>query len=128
MQNRWLSNGFKETALSTAIWSVLKAKRRLLRYPDGFKAQFYNISEIIIPTFAWGFFGPDENMNALMSYFKEQCLGFIQGLYDSTSVRYTNIEDLSYDIMAMAKNKFEQTILHMGLLDESQNQCFDETA
>ena len=31
MKNRWLSNGFKETALQTAIWSVLKAKRRLLR-------------------------------------------------------------------------------------------------
>ena len=31
MNNRWLSNGFKETALQTAIWSVLKAKRRLLR-------------------------------------------------------------------------------------------------
>ncbi|XP_069122349.1 mitoguardin-like [Argopecten irradians] len=28
VQNRWLSNGFKETALATAVWSVLKAKRR----------------------------------------------------------------------------------------------------
>merc|ERR1712223_751871 len=46
MNNRWLSNGFKETALQTAIWSVLKAKRRLLRHSDGFKAQFYNLSEI----------------------------------------------------------------------------------
>jgi hypothetical protein len=34
MQNRWLSNGFKETALSTAVWSVLKAKRRLLKVSD----------------------------------------------------------------------------------------------
>jgi hypothetical protein len=51
VQNRWLSNGFKETvcssifctllmdyttsflpqALSTAVWSVLKAKRRMLK-------------------------------------------------------------------------------------------------
>uniref|UniRef100_K1PCA6 Protein FAM73B n=1 Tax=Magallana gigas TaxID=29159 RepID=K1PCA6_MAGGI len=31
IQNRWLSNSFKETALSTAVWSVLKAKRRMLK-------------------------------------------------------------------------------------------------
>ncbi len=57
MKNRWLSDGFKESALHTAIWSVLKAKRRLLITPDGFKAQFYNISEIVAPVLAWGFFG-----------------------------------------------------------------------
>ena len=37
--------------------SVLTAKRRLLKYPDGFKAQFYTISEIVTPVLAWGFFG-----------------------------------------------------------------------
>ena len=37
--------------------SVLKAKRRLLKYPDGFKAQFYTLSEIVTPVLAWGFFG-----------------------------------------------------------------------
>ena len=36
IQNRWLSQSFKETALSTAVWSVLKAKRRILKYPQGF--------------------------------------------------------------------------------------------
>lgn len=118
MNNRWLSNGFKETALQTAIWSVLKAKRKLLRYPDGFKAQFYNLSEILIPTLAWGFFGPDENMNILMSYFRDQVMDFIKGLYDSSSVRFTTIEELSHDIMDLAKTKFEQTIKHMGSLDE----------
>ncbi|XP_052038046.1 mitoguardin 2 isoform X2 [Apodemus sylvaticus] len=30
LRNRWLSDSFKETALATACWSVLKAKRRLL--------------------------------------------------------------------------------------------------
>jgi hypothetical protein len=57
MKNRWLSDGFKESALHTAIWSVLKAKRRLLKTPDGFKAHFYSLSEIITPVLAWGFFG-----------------------------------------------------------------------
>merc|ERR1719245_1965021 len=119
MNNRWLSNGFKETALQTAIWSVLKAKRRLLRYPDGFKAQFYNLSEILIPTLAWGFFGPDESMSALMNYFRDQVLDFIKGLYDVNSVRFSNVNDLSYDIMTLAKVKFEQTLQHMGQLDDT---------
>ena len=119
MNNRWLSSGFKETALQTAIWSVLKAKRRLLRYPDGFKSQFYNLSEILMPTLAWGFFGPDENTNALMSYFRDQVLDFIKGLYDVNSVRFSNVNDLSNDIMTMARTKFGQTLEHMGQLDES---------
>uniref|UniRef100_A0A8B9T668 Mitoguardin 2 n=1 Tax=Anas platyrhynchos TaxID=8839 RepID=A0A8B9T668_ANAPL len=32
LRNRWLSDSFKETALATACWSVLKAKRRLLMH------------------------------------------------------------------------------------------------
>ena len=40
--------------------------------PNGFKAQFYTLSEILTPTLAWGFFGPDERLNTLMNYFKEQ--------------------------------------------------------
>ena len=101
------------------LWSVLKAKRKLLRYPDGFKAQFYNLSEILIPTLAWGFFGPDESMSALMNYFRDQVLDFIKGLYDVNSVRFSNVNDLSYDIMTLAKVKFEQTLRHMGQLDDT---------
>ena len=39
LRNRWLSDGFKESALSTACWGVLQAKRRLMVVPDGFKAR-----------------------------------------------------------------------------------------
>ena len=28
-----------------------------MKYPDGFKAQFYTLSEIVTPVLAWGFFG-----------------------------------------------------------------------
>ena len=72
MKNRWLSNSFKESALQTAIWSVFQAKRRLLQYPDGFKAKFYNVSEILTPALAWAFFGPDEDLARLVNDFKEQ--------------------------------------------------------
>ena len=88
INNRWLSNGFKEgvrapvfpffffyfkvflfftlrdayllflpilmQALATAVWSVLKAKRRKLLYPDGFISHFYGIMEHLSPVLAWG--------------------------------------------------------------------------
>merc|ERR1712038_364563 len=71
VQNRWLSNGFKETALATAVWSVLKAKRRLLKVPQGFISHFYSISEHVSPVLAWGFLGPDSELKDLCIFFKE---------------------------------------------------------
>merc|ERR1719264_113867 len=115
MKNRWLSNGFKETALQTAIWSVLKAKRRLLRYPDGFKALFYTISEILLPCLAWGFFGPDEELNQLMTFFKEQVVTFIRDLYSFQHVRYCSVDTLAQDIMTLAKSRVEATLKQAGL-------------
>jgi hypothetical protein len=56
INNRWLSQGFKESALSTAVWTVLKAKRRLLKYPNGFISHFYSINEHLVPTLALGNF------------------------------------------------------------------------
>lgn len=101
VQNRWLSNGFKESvsessrtkisfhvrnisfgfsytiysfqALATAVWSVLRAKRRMLKFPKGFMAHFYSISEKISPLMAWGFLGPDENLKETCLYFKVTC-------------------------------------------------------
>ena len=115
MNNRWLSNGFKETALQTAIWSVLAAKRRLLKYPDGFKSLFYTLSEILLPCLAWGFFGPDEELNQLMNFFKEQVLNFIRDLYNFQHVRYCTVEVLAQDIMTLAKTRVEATLKQAGL-------------
>ncbi|KAG8236501.1 hypothetical protein J437_LFUL013338 [Ladona fulva] len=70
VQNRWLSSGFKETALATAVWSLLKAKRHRLTQPNGFMAHFYAISEHISPLMAWGFLGSDEELRKMCLYFK----------------------------------------------------------
>ncbi|KAA0198302.1 hypothetical protein HAZT_HAZT007395 [Hyalella azteca] len=70
VQNRWLSNSFKESALSTAVWSILKAKRRMLKHQDGFIAHFYDITEHISPVLALGFLGPDEELKQVCTYFK----------------------------------------------------------
>merc|ERR1712150_114697 len=95
--------------------SVLAAKRRLLKYPDGFKASFYTISEILLPCLAWGFFGPDEELNHLMNFFKEQVLTFIRDLYSFQHVRYSTVEVLAQDIMKLAKTKVELTLKQAGL-------------
>ncbi|KAH8386754.1 hypothetical protein KR093_002385 [Drosophila rubida] len=99
VQNRWLSNGFKETALTTAVWSVLKAKKRMLKFPNGFMAHFYVISEQISPLMAWGFFGPNENLRDICHYFREQLLSFLADIYSFQKSRFTTIEEFSEDVL-----------------------------
>ena len=89
INNRWLSNGFKEgvslftlklqqyklfslfdQALATAVWSVLKAKRRKLLYQDGFISHFYGIMEHLSPVLAWGFLGPESDLKKSCFIFK----------------------------------------------------------
>ncbi|XP_055009327.1 mitoguardin 2 isoform X1 [Boleophthalmus pectinirostris] len=74
LRNRWLSDSFKETALATACWSVLKAKRRLLMVPDGFISHFYAISEHVSPVLAFGFLGPRQHLSEVCTIFKKACL------------------------------------------------------
>ncbi|XKL68352.1 hypothetical protein PGB90_003843 [Kerria lacca] len=110
VQNRWLSNGFKESALATAVWSVLRAKRRMLRFPDGFMAHFYSISEKISPLMAWGFLGPDEKLKETCLYFKEQVMGFLGDIFSFRCSRYTSVENLAEDIMKHITTRIENTI------------------
>ncbi|XP_069183978.1 mitoguardin isoform X2 [Procambarus clarkii] len=115
VQNRWLSNGFKESALSTAVWSVLRAKRRMLKYQDGFISHFYDISEHLSPVLAWGFLGPDENIKELCTFFKEQIVGLLQDIFSFTSVRYTTVEELAADIMILTTQRFENISKRLAL-------------
>jgi len=105
MKNRWLSNSFKESALQTAIWSVFQAKRRLLQYPDGFKAKFYNVSEILTPALAWAFFGPDEDLARLVNDFKEQVLGFLTDIFSFQSADFNTASSLSESVMMLARTR-----------------------
>lgn len=105
IQNRFLSNGFKETALNTAVWSVLRAKKRMLKFSDGFMAYFYLISEQISPIMAWGFFGADENLKEVCHYFKNQVVEFLIDIFSFSKVRYTTVEELSQDILKLMKER-----------------------
>uniref|UniRef100_A0A1I8MBU1 Mitoguardin n=1 Tax=Musca domestica TaxID=7370 RepID=A0A1I8MBU1_MUSDO len=105
VQNRFLSNGFKETALTTAVWSVLKAKKRMLKFPEGFMAHFYVISEQLSPLMAWGFFGPDENLKDICHYFRDQMLGFLADIFSFQKSRYTTLEDFAHDVLDHMKTR-----------------------
>jgi hypothetical protein len=98
VNNRFLSNGFKETALTTAVWSVIKAKKRMLKFSDGFMAYFYHISEQISPLMCWGFFGNNEELKEVCHYFKSQVIDFLCDIFNFQKVRYTTVEELSEDI------------------------------
>lgn len=107
VQNRWLSNGFKESALYTAVWSVLKAKRRMLKYPNGFMAHFYSLSEQLSPLLAWGFLGPDDSLKDTCQFFKEQVMGFLADIFNFQKCRFTNIDELSSDVLCNIKQRVE---------------------
>ncbi|XP_075240648.1 uncharacterized protein LOC142336035 isoform X2 [Convolutriloba macropyga] len=105
LQNRWLSQSFKETALRTAVWSVLKAKRARLRHPDAFINRFYAISEVMSPLFAYGFLGPPGDLQDLCLFFKGEVLDFVRKMFDQSQCRYSSEPDLAEDILALARTK-----------------------
>lgn len=103
IQNRWLSNSFKETALTTAVWSVLKAKRRKLKFPAGFMAHFYTLSEQLSPLLAWGFLGTDDVLRDTCVYFKEQVMEFLADIFNFQKCKYTTVDKLAADIFENIK-------------------------
>uniref|UniRef100_A0A6A7G9H4 Mitoguardin-like n=1 Tax=Hirondellea gigas TaxID=1518452 RepID=A0A6A7G9H4_9CRUS len=115
VQNRWLSNGFKESALSTAVWSVLKAKRRLLRHQDGFIAHFYDVTEHLSPVLAWGFLGPDEDLKDVCIFFKDQVMSLLVDMFSFASARYTTVEQLATDLLQMTHERFSILSQHLSL-------------
>lgn len=105
MANRWLTVGFKETALTTAVWSVLRAKRTMLKFPKGFIAHFYSLSETISPTLAWGFLGPEGPLKNMCNFFKDVVLEFMWDVFSFEKARYTTVEELAEDILRLAKER-----------------------
>ncbi|XP_050782151.1 mitoguardin 2 isoform X1 [Gopherus flavomarginatus] len=107
LRNRWLSDSFKETALATACWSVLKAKRRLLMVPDGFISHFYSVSEHVSPVLAFGFLGPKQQLSEVCGFFKHQIVHYLKDMFDLDNVRYTTVQLLAEDILQLSRRRSE---------------------
>ncbi|XP_032933402.1 mitoguardin 2 isoform X1 [Catharus ustulatus] len=114
LRNRWLSDSFKETALATACWSVLKAKRRLLMVPDGFISHFYSVSEHVSPVLAFGFLGPKQQLSEVCSFFKHQIVQYLKDMFDFDIVRYTTVQLLAEDILQLSRRRSEILLGYLG--------------
>ncbi|XP_015266891.1 PREDICTED: protein FAM73B [Gekko japonicus] len=115
LRNRWLSDSFKETALATACWSVLKAKRRLLMVQDGFISHFYSVSEHVSPVLAFGFLGPKEHLSEVCGFFKHQILQYLKDMFDLDIVRYTSVQLLAEDILQLSRRRSEILLGYLGV-------------
>ncbi|XP_072518495.1 mitoguardin 2 [Salminus brasiliensis] len=115
LRNRWLSDSFKETALATACWSVLKAKRRLLLVPDGFISHFYAISEHVSPVLAFGFLGPRQHLSEVCTIFKQQIVQYLKDMFDHDKVRFTSAQSLAEDILSLSHRRTDILLGYLGI-------------
>uniref|UniRef100_A0AAY4A7H1 Mitoguardin 2 n=1 Tax=Denticeps clupeoides TaxID=299321 RepID=A0AAY4A7H1_9TELE len=115
LRNRWLSDSFKETALATACWSVLKAKRRLLLVPDGFISHFYSISEHVSPVLAFGFLGPRQHLTEVCTIFKQQVVQYLKDMFDHDKMRFSSALSLAEDILSLSHRRSEILLGYLGI-------------
>uniref|UniRef100_A0A1I7XW57 Exocyst subunit Exo70 family protein n=1 Tax=Heterorhabditis bacteriophora TaxID=37862 RepID=A0A1I7XW57_HETBA len=106
-KNYFLSNSMKYSTISTIVWSMLKAKRKRLKNPNGFIAHFYNISEAVSPAITLGFLGTDGRIGELCQYFKEQITQFVIDVFNTKRVRYTTLQELAEDVWIILQSRTE---------------------
>ncbi|XP_076004480.1 mitoguardin 1 [Genypterus blacodes] len=114
VNNRWLNSSFKETAVASSCWSVLKQKRQHMKVPDGFIAHFYTVCEQIGPVLAWGFLGPKSPLHDFCCFFKDQVLHFLKDIFDLEKVRYSSVETLAEDMLHLLYRRSELLLAYVG--------------
>ncbi|XP_022613939.1 mitoguardin 1 [Seriola dumerili] len=114
INNRWLNSSFKETAVASSCWSVLKQKRQHMKVSDGFIAHFYTVCEQISPVLAWGFLGPKSSLHDFCCFFKDQVLYFLKDIFDLDKVRYTSVESLAEDMLHLLHRRSELLLAYLG--------------
>eukprot|EP00079_Xenopus_tropicalis_P023607 XP_012816054.1 PREDICTED: mitoguardin-1 isoform X1 [Xenopus tropicalis] len=114
VRNRWLNSSFKETAVTSSCWSVLKQKKQQIKVANGFFANFYTVCEQLCPVLAWGFLGPRSSLHDLCCFYKDQVMFFLKDIFDFEKVRYSNVEHLAEDIMQCLQRRAELTVVYTG--------------
>ncbi|XP_069837623.1 mitoguardin 1 [Dendropsophus ebraccatus] len=114
VKNRWLNSSFKETAVTSSCWAVIKQKKQQLKSPDGFFAHFYAVCEEICPVLAWGLLSSKNTLYELCSSYKDHILHFLKDIFDLEKVRYSSVESLSEDILQNIYQRAESLGLYMG--------------
>ncbi|XP_061695028.1 mitoguardin 1 [Syngnathoides biaculeatus] len=114
VNNRWLNSSFKETAVASSCWSVLKQKREHMKVPDGFIARFYTLCEQISPVLAWGFLGPKSPLHDFCCFFKDQVLHFLKDIFDLDKVCYSSVDSLAEDMLHLLHRRSELLLAYLG--------------
>lgn len=114
INNRWLNSSFKETAVASSCWSVMKQKRQHMKVSDGFIAHFYAVCEQISPVLAWGFLGPKSSLHDFCCFFKDQVLHFLKDIFDLDKVRYSSVESLAEDMLHLLHRRSELMVAYLG--------------
>lgn len=114
INNRWLNSAFKETAVASSCWSVLKQKRQHMKMPDGFIAHFYAVCDQISPVLAWGFLGPRSSLHDLCCFFKDQVLFFLKDIFNLDKVRYASVESLAEDTLHLLHRRSALLLANLG--------------
>lgn len=114
INNRWLNSSFKETAVASSCWSVMKQRRQHVKVSDGFIAHFYAVCEQISPVLAWGFLGPKSSLHDFCCFFKDQVLYFLKDIFDLDKVRYTSVESLAEDMLHLLHRRSELLVAYLG--------------
>ncbi|XP_003747514.1 mitoguardin [Galendromus occidentalis] len=115
IQNRWLSAGFRETALSTAVWSVIKAKKSRVKVDQGFFTHFYNVAENLTPVLAWGFLGTNQDLRDTCLHFKQEVMSLMVDVFDFKKVRYTTVEQMAEDIFGLSQLTVDRIAQRLGI-------------
>ncbi|PAA77664.1 hypothetical protein BOX15_Mlig026380g5 [Macrostomum lignano] len=103
LQNRWLSAGFKRTALDSTVWTLVLAKRKMLGGARGFSYHFYGLVASLGPALAWGFLGPDQRANRICEALRSTATQFAEDLFSPKQVRFTTVEELAADVLTCAQ-------------------------
>ncbi|CAH8565391.1 unnamed protein product [Schistosoma margrebowiei] len=127
-RHKWLSDNFKRCALDSTVWTILLAKRKLLKYPDGFYAHYYSMVGTVLPALAWGFLGPNENYFHICDRFREIIISFIREsfiCYDTSTsstlarISCSNGLPLYFSEHSIKHDKFDKSIFNNYSLDEN---------
>jgi hypothetical protein len=119
--NRWLSSGFRELALQTAVTAVLRHKRAKVNVKGGFFEHFYNILEHVSPVLAWGFLGSDGNLKLKCNLIKDAVLNLVRGYFSFDRVRYTSMHDLKEDILRITDDDYDLLRRHLSVYDDQDD-------
>merc|ERR1719245_1462256 len=94
-------------------------QEEVVAVPQRVQARFYNVSEILTPTLAWAFFGPDEELSSMVNEFRDQVLGFLKDIFSFHSADYKTVESLSKSVMTLTKARLDNIKRKLGCQTDS---------